>query len=134
VADFAAQVRQFTDKAQDKLTLAVRKISLEMFSRVILRSPVDTGRFRANWQVAIGSVPTGTLESSDKAGTITVGKAQSAALGVQVGQTIALVNNLPYAQRLENGSSKQAPGGMVALTVQDFHVIAQKIGIEVRRL
>lgn len=114
--------------------MAVQKISLEMFSRVILRSPVDTGRFRANWQVAIGSVPTGTLEISDKAGTITVGKAQAAALGVQVGQTIALVNNLPYAQRLENGSSKQAPGGMVALTVQDFQVIAQKIGIEVRRL
>ena len=37
------------------------------------------------------------------------------------GDAIYLVNNLPYAQRLENGwSTKQAPNGMVALSIQKF--------------
>jgi len=37
------------------------------------------------------------------------------------GDTIYLVNNLPYAQRLEGGwSHRQAPNGMVALSIQKF--------------
>lgn len=146
--NFAREMRAFTDKTADKLTLAVQKISLEMFSRVILRSPVGNpslwkdpkpgyvgGRFRANWQVAIGSVPSGTLELTDATGAATVSKAQAVAMGVQAGQTITLVNNLPYAQRLEEGHSKaQAPFGMVALTVQDFQLVAQQIGFELVRL
>lgn len=115
-----------------KLDLAVQRISLELFERVILRSPVDTGRFRANWQVGIGRVPTGTLELTDATGQATISKAQAAALSLEAGQTITLVNNLPYAQRLENGWSSQAPGGMVALTVQDFQEIARQVGVQLR--
>ncbi|GAA6162573.1 hypothetical protein NBRC116590_02770 [Pelagimonas sp. KU-00592-HH] len=116
------------------MELAIRKIALEMFSRVVLRSPVDTGRFRGNWQVAIGSVPTGTLDLDDKSGQATLGKVQAAALGLQVGDTITLVNNLPYGPRLENGHSGQAPNGMVGLTVQEFHSVVQEIGLELVQL
>lgn len=129
--NFAREVQAFTDKTTEKVTLAVQKISLELFQRVILRSPVDTGRFRGNWQVSIGAVASGTLELDDKTGAATVSKAQAAALGVEAGQVITIVNNLPYGPRLENGWSSQAPGGMVALTVQDFQQIAASVGIEV---
>lgn len=37
---------------------------------------------------------------------------------------IFLTNNLPYIERLERGWSKQAPTGMVALTVAEFGGIA----------
>ena len=134
VADFARQVRAFADSAEEKLTLALQRIALEMFERVILRSPVDTGRFRGNWQVAIGRVPTGTLQLEDKTGQATISKAQAAALSLEPGQSITLVNNLPYAQRLEDGYSSQAPAGMVALTVQDFRQIAAQVGVEVRQI
>lgn len=134
MADFAADVRRFADEASEKATMAMRKIALEIFSRVILRSPVDTGRFRANWQVAIGSVPGGTLELTDKTGQATISKMQAVALGVVAGQTITLANNLPYAQRLENGWSSQAPAGMVALTIQDFQQVAEEVGIELVRI
>lgn len=134
MADFAQQVRAFTEDAKAKTALAVQKIALEVFSRVILRSPVDTGRFRGNWQVGIGNVPAGTLELEDKTGRATINKAQAAALSLEAGQSITLVNNLPYAQRLEDGYSSQAPAGMVALTVQDFLAIAEQVGVEVRQL
>ena len=42
---------------------------------------------------------------------------------------IYIQNNLPYANRLENGWSNQAPAGMVALTIAE--VEAQMDGREV---
>ena len=131
MGSFADQVKAFERDALRKLDLAVRKISLEIFSRVILKSPVDTGRFRGNWQVAIGSIPSGTLDLDDLTGTATVSKADLKLMGAKAGDTIYLANNLPYAMRLEEGHSKtQAPQGMVALTVQEFAAIVKKIGIE----
>jgi len=125
---------QWVTKTERKMDQAVRKIALEMFSRVILRSPVDTGRFRGNWQVAIGSVPSGTLDLNDASGTATVSKATAATAGVQSGDVIYLVNNLPYAQRLEDGYSKQAPTGMVGLSVQEFQRIARQVGLELVKI
>ena len=134
VGEFARDVRAFTGATSRELEAIVRKIALEMFSRIILRSPVDTGRFRANWQVAIGSVPTGTLELEDKTGTATISKVQAATLSLNAGERITFVNNLPYAQRLEDGYSTQAPRGMVMLTVQDFQRVAAQMGVNLVRL
>jgi hypothetical protein len=36
------------------------------------------------------------------------------------GEIIYLTNSLPYARRLEYGWSKQAPAGMVRITVANF--------------
>ncbi len=112
------------------MDLMVRKIGLELFSRVIMRTPVDKGRARANWQVAINSAPSGVLDLNDKDGSATISAADAAMTGLKAGDTIYLANNLPYIQKLEDGSSKQAPAGMVALSVQDFQNIAKQIGFE----
>jgi len=131
VGDFAADVAKFGAETLKKKDLAVRKITLEVFSRVILRSPVDTGRFRGNWQAAVGNIPSGTLELDDKSGTATVSKAAAATMGVKAGDIIYLANNLPYAMPLEEGHSQsQAPNGMVALTAQEFKSIVDAVGIE----
>ena len=144
MGSFADQVAAFEKDARRKMDLAVRKVSLEIFSRVILKSPVDSGRFRGNWQVAIGSIPSGTLELDDKTGIATVSKADAKLFSAKAGDTIYLANNLPYAMRLEEGGyndgpktiggfSTQAPQGMVALTVQEFAAIVDEIGIELSR-
>lgn len=126
--------QKWADKTINKLDLAVQKISLELFSRVILRSPVDTGRFRANWQVAVGAVPNGTIDLNDATGTATISEVEAVALNAQAGDVIYLVNNLPYGPRLEDGYSAQAPAGMVGLTVQEFQEIVKKIGLELVRI
>lgn len=117
---FSAQVAAFCAKAKGNADLVVRKIALDMFSRVIMKSPVDTGRFKGNWQVAIGSIPSGTLEIADKDGTATIAKVTAETLGVKAGDVIYLVNNLAYARPLEYGHSKQAPNGMVRLTIAEY--------------
>lgn len=123
---FSAHVSELVAKAKGKVDLVYRKIALDVFSRVIAKSPVDTGRFKGNWQVAIGSIPSGTLELNDKDGTATISKVQAAALNLKAGQTVYLINNLSYANRLEYGWSKQAPNGMVRLTIVEFHGIVDE--------
>jgi len=130
MAGFADQVRGFERKTARKMDLAVRKIALEMFRRIILKSPVLSGRFRGNWQLAIGSVPNGTLELDDKTGTATIAKGAATVMGINAGDTIYFANNLPYARRLEEGYSQKAPNGMVALTIQEFQSVVSRIGIE----
>jgi len=127
---FAEEIAGFAAKTERKMDLAVLKIALELFSRVILKTPVDKGRARANWQVAIGGAPNGTLELEDKSGTATISAVTASAAGLRAGDVIFLVNNLPYIQRLEDGYSGQAPAGMVGLTVQEFQRIAEQIGFE----
>lgn len=130
---FELDISRFIAKANGNIDLVVRKIALDMFSRVIQKSPVDTGRFKGNWQVAIGSIPSGTLQVDDKAGTATIAKVTAETLNLRAGQTITLVNNLEYARALEYGHSKQAPNGMVRLTVTEFGGVVNKAANDVRK-
>lgn len=128
---FELQVAAFVAKAKGNVDLVVRRVALDLFKRVIVKSPVDTGRFKGNWQVAIGAIPAGTLEIDDKAGTATIARMTATALNLKAGEIIYLVNNLEYARALEYGHSKQAPGGMVRITVAEFNAAVNKAASEV---
>ena len=115
---------EWARKVERRMDVAVRKITEGVFAGVIEISPVDKGRFKANWQPAIGSAPSGIIEATDPSGAMVMAKVSGVVAGVKAGDVIYMVNNLPYARRLEDGYSKQAPAGMVALTVQRFQPIA----------
>jgi len=133
VDSFALDISRFVEKAKGNVDLVIRKIALDIFSRVIMKSPVDTGRFKGNWQVAIGNVPAGTLEVNDKDGSATISKVTAATLGLRAGQVIYLVNNLPYSRKLEYGHSKQAPNGMVRLSLREYPQVVSKAAGEANR-
>ena len=78
------------------------------------------GRFKNNWQVGIGFVNTDTSAPPSASGSAVEGRARAVLASWKPGQTIFLTNSMPYAKRLEHGWSKQAPGGMVRLTVQAY--------------
>lgn len=105
------------------LETVARKITFDLFSKVNLRSPVDTGRFRANWNVSYG-VPdvSFTDNTNQNRATAEIGKA----LTLPVGGVTWMANGLPYATRLEYGYSQQAPAGMVRVSVSEFSDIARK--------
>lgn len=130
---FTAQIAAFVEKAQGNIDLVVRKIALDMFKSVIVKSPVDTGRFKGNWQVNIGSVPAGTVAIDDKAGTATIAKVTAATMNLKAGQVIYLVNNLAYARKLEYGHSKQAPNGMVRLTIAQWNRVVEGAAASVKK-
>lgn len=126
VKDFAVKLNKYAlGLPEEKLSQVVRKVSLQALARIVLRTPVDTGRARGNWQVTIDGTPAkGTVQALDKDGTRTVvagGKeiAQAKPFGV-----VYITNNLPYIEPLENGHSKQAPpGGIVRITAQEMQAV-----------
>jgi hypothetical protein len=128
---FEDQIRAWQVKTERKLDEVPRKVVFEMFRRIVLKTPVDVGRARSNWQPSIGSPATGTIDAPDKSGNATIAKAKAILAVANAGDTIYLSNNLPYIRRLEEGYSQQAPAGMVALTVQEFAAIVKQIGLEV---
>ncbi len=142
---FEDDINKFQRKTADKMDKIVRKVSLEILKSVVFKSPVDTGRFRSNWQVSIGSVPSGTVgyqgteAIAERAGSkgpvyeATVAKSKGTADSAKAGDVIYIANNLPYAVRLEEGYSGQAPAGMVTLTVQEFASTVKRIGAEIGR-
>jgi hypothetical protein len=84
------------------------------------------GRFRGNWQFSIGAPAEGELDQVDPAGSVTLAKLRLQVEQLTIGQTAYIVNNLPYAVPLEYGHSKQAPGGMVRITLARFQQIVDE--------
>lgn len=111
---------------------AVRILALEMFARIVVRSPVDTGRFRGNWMLGVAVIPTGADGGADPSGNATIAEQSVGLAGFRIGQTIHFRNNLPYAAALEFGHSKQAPAGMVRLTLQEFGAISSAAAVKAR--
>ena len=120
MGQFTNQLRAFNEKTTRNANKVLALSSFVVFSRVITRSPVDTGRFRGNWQIGVGSAPADELEATDKTGGPTISNGENVALSARLGQDVFIVNNLPYASRLETGYSQQAPAGMVAVTVAEW--------------
>lgn len=119
-----------------KMTLVHQKVALSAFREVVLMSPVDTGRFRGNWQVDISeSQPHVDVQFAgwnSEAGVL----AEIASIVSQIknGDAVWLMNGLPYAIPLEYGWSDQAPGGMVRLTVQRWDPIVEQAVKELQNL
>ena len=122
--EFEVQLnREFAEK-KEELHEAVTLISLYALNGVVMKSPVDTGRFRGNWNVAIGAPDMTTTENVDPSGGETIqrgGAVIATYSSLDNFPPVFLTNNLPYAVRLEDGYSKQAPGGMVGLTVAEIN-------------
>lgn len=100
---------------------AHRLLAIAGLQGVVTRTPVDTGRARANWQASNGAPVLDQLDTTD------AGKALSQGRGV-IDQapkfaTTYITNNLDYIQFLEEGSSSQAPQGMVAVTIEELQSI-----------
>ncbi|MEJ8571229.1 HK97 gp10 family phage protein [Microbaculum marinum] len=130
---FSLDVSRWVDGTEARMDLVVRKICLDLFTRVILRSPVDTGRFRGNWQISIGDVPDGVLDLTDPSGSATISRTTAEAIGVRAGEEVFFVNNLPYGPALERGHSRQAPAGMVGVTLVEFQQVVEKAANEAQR-
>lgn len=104
----------------------VRGTLFSLANRIIKESPVDTGRFRGNWQASLNTPKQGKLQRLDKSGASAINDMSSVVMGLNMGQTFYLTNNLPYARRLEYGYSKQAPSGFLRINVMRVQSELQK--------
>lgn len=121
--NFALSLSEFAQQATEAIDASLREIVIELGGSLIRMSPVDTGRFRGNWQFSIGSPAGGTLDAVDPSGSETTARMIDESIEFRAGSTAFIVNNLPYAVPLEFGHSDQAPGGMVRITIARFQQI-----------
>lgn len=130
---FAADLARLCEAAGDKVELVVRKAALDLGGQLLDRSPVDTGRFKNNWATSVNSMSTATGAGADASAAAARTMLQAQVAEWKPGQTIWITNSLPYAYRLEyDGWSKQAPGGMVRLAVQDYAQAVAKAARELK--
>ena len=134
---FALDLKKFADKTDARVNAIVKKIVFDVSTSVVLKSPVGDakywksppppgyvgGRFRGNWQYGLGAINYTTSEKIDPAGQATIAAIVGKVGEQPAGEVHYITNSLPYADRLENGWSRQAPQGMVNLTVLGFQPI-----------
>ena len=90
---------RLADDIEQEVDRKYRAFWLVLFNNVNILSPVLTGRYRAAHCMSIGQPSasiTGTGFVSPPSGM----------------PTMSIANNMPYAERLENGWSGQAPSGV----------------------
>ena len=134
------------DYANSQMEKLLKSAVLDTDTLLKSASPVDTGRFRASWQVgenAAGVYDAGPQQEATgayKDQTEPPGKPTPPALRrmnyskERPGNIYSVHNNLPYAEPLANGSSKQANAGWVQGIAKDVQgrviAAAAKIGRE----
>ena len=124
-------IQNLTKNTIDNLNKIMRLAALNLFRQVVLKTPVDTGRARSNWQATIGGVAKGTVDG-EKSEEQILQEIVDVVSGGRIKQGFFLTNNLPYIQKLEYGGypmspkkgdkttggySKQAPAGMVRISM-----------------
>lgn len=142
---FALDVRAFVEKTKKNNETVMRQVSLKLFSTIIKASPVDTGRFRMNWQAASGSAPAvGVKNGVDPSGSKAIAQMASVVSRDPSWYEFTLANNLPYAPVIEYGGypgdgpntiggfSKQAPQGVVRVNVLRFQQLIDEEAAKVR--
>ena len=128
------------DTAPDGLRDTVRKTLMEIDARLMLRSPVGDpstwkgpapsgyagGRFKGNWQYTTGSSASGEVDLIDPSGAVGSSRRQSGMMSSNMETVHWFTNNVPYAQRLEEGHSwRQAPHGIINRIELEFPAIVE---------
>jgi hypothetical protein len=140
---FSLKINEFVESSLQEIEETHGSIILELFTGVILDTPVLEGRLRANWIMTESSPAGGTVdsvgtnyesESKNKEegvrGKLTSAKFNEVSnhinkLDLRKDFKVYLTNNLPYAYRIEYyGYSGKAPEGMVR---KNFERIIQNL-------
>lgn len=126
--EVSARLRVIAKDIPENANAIVRLTALAIQQSLVLQTPVDTGRARANWQVNINAPANGTLEQFPLAakgdsvglpgpsGSFAMTEAIKATQNF-VGGSIFITNNLPYIVPLNNGHSQQAPAGFIQTAI-----------------
>ena len=122
---------QIGDYCEGKVEQLLRVAVLQTDTLVKQESPVDTGRFRASWQVgenAVGQYDAGPVQEPVNTERTLTKPPNRPEVPIRkmnyqqetLGNVYSVHNNLPYAEPLANGSSKQAPAGWIQVIAKDM--------------
>lgn len=114
---FKSDIKRFNTFSDDKLEKFVRTVALAMDASLVKKTPIDTGRAKANWNVSPGKIDTTVTKKTTRIQpTLKKGDGK---------KPIYITNSLHYIIYLEHGHSIQArnPDGMVQVTMSEFSAL-----------
>lgn len=130
---FNRQVTAFMKAIPEEAIVPFQKyVALSVLTKLVAKTPVDTGRARGAWQLSIDVVsenPTtpDSWTSKAPADARIARTASTAVIGALASLEkmppyclFIISNSVPYIVALEDGHSKQAPAGMLALTFDEI--------------
>lgn len=137
MAKWSLDLTKYAEKQKLKIKDVRKSFVFNLYAAIVERTPVDTGRARGNWQVTTGKASDKVTE--DKEQKV---RSKSDVPNANNDESYFIANNLPYIETIEyggypnpvkkgswdknkkafvkksaNGFSKQAPNGMVGVTV-----------------
>jgi hypothetical protein len=144
---FSLQIAEFIVKTKADTDTVLRMVLFKIDQRLVMRSPVGDasywqrpapkgysgGRFRGAWVVSewtpntseggLSRLATKDNWNIDKDGSATLAAHANIIGNAKAGRIYYLMNNVPYSERIEKGWSRQAPNGLVMLTVIEFRTM-----------
>lgn len=123
---------------KDAFAPLVRKVADRALVEVVARSPIGNpalwqghppagyvpGQFVNDWHVSIGTLSPSTRNTPNASGSASLAEAKKFdAYKLDPFVMTYIHNSLPYAMRLENGWSTQAPYGMVTITAASLRMV-----------
>lgn len=128
MAHWTMDLNKYAEKKKVEFKEVRKSYAFALYSSIVKKTPVDTGRARGNWNITVGHDDT-----TESTRTTPQFKSPDQMPKVEGDETIYISNNLPYITKLEyggypnppkkgsgktvNGYSKQAPEGMVGVTL-----------------
>lgn len=126
--DFLSSIQKFVEETNVNTDEILKTIIMRIGSELVRLSPVDTGRFKGNWQLTVDGTSNHSLLTTDPDNSRTTSKMRDKLRTFTAGQVAYIQNHLLYGDDLEHGSSKQArdPDGMVRVTAAKFDRIVDE--------
>ena len=125
--NFMSRMEKVGDVLLLNVSSTIRKAGMAAAAAVVQHTPVKTGLARINWRVSIGKYSTNKIEAPDTdnrntnaqvASTKALIDASNVLKNWKVGRgNIYIVNPVHYISDLDEGSSRQARGGMTKFAI-----------------
>jgi hypothetical protein len=122
--EFARHLELIAEAVRRNTLITVKRAAIAADQTAVMKTPVDTGRARANWLVSVGVAEYTVTEAAKKlskgaATNAALEQGRDAILSYKLGQGgIFITNSVAYIGFLDAGSSAQAPKGMTAAAIQ----------------
>jgi hypothetical protein len=121
-AAFGRALDTLTALAMDSASQIVRKALVDVSGDIVDDTPHDTGRARAGWMLARDNPPEEAPTDGEYPAFMGDAPSHRNVSNVQHSKSWEwwIANNVEYIEKLENGSSRQSPTGMVANALGAF--------------
>jgi len=104
-------ILKYKIKIEDEERINSKAFVMALFSEIVQRTPVDTGRARGSWEMN-HVMPTSERHKINKAG-IAIEPSRLSTWLQKPDQAIFIASLLPYISALEHGHSEQASPGFM---------------------